>query len=544
MGNLVAGAKLTWGEYDGRFDLSDKQVDALVVHNTNLVPSIVGWLDSKFRLKPVADANWPMLGQHLIELLTISDHRAFSGISQQMVLSMGKEVQDSNPFLAASMAEAGLTNNDRFNTLLLALLKQQERNPFGLIPFATGFLNLGDHFSTLWALRLLILSQRIEEFDTQISRAIEALGKSFDLLCEHPDHVGFLLYDLSLLAREQDKPLVFRCLDRLLQPDVDWMNNVPDLRGGGFVAYDLLHVAGLRPEAMSRVESWLAAAFQLTDDPPTRLPEPFQRCQHPHPNREDVHADVWIQGWLRALIASTLYLKLRRPEYVLSSRLLAQSIVVSNERDELADFARLATPYLPAIQEMQSIHSVMKAFWTAPKGAPFDKSVFVMRSMRATTTMEAILQVICQELTARGLVGRYVGDQPVSYLTDLWANNQVYLRGCKYGIAVFERLPRDGVTPFGPNHNVLVEFGFMRGKGAQILMLYDESSMNAPVHGGIVPPEGIGLPPVIGATIYEAFSSEEPDLVRLRQAVTHWAEAVLADTTEKDDATNKEMNDG
>ncbi|MCP4140751.1 MAG: hypothetical protein GY755_10755 [Chloroflexi bacterium] len=63
--------------YKGEWALSEKQVDGLQAHHMNLTTQMLQWLDSKFRLRPRDNANWLMLGQHLIELLQLSDAPAF-----------------------------------------------------------------------------------------------------------------------------------------------------------------------------------------------------------------------------------------------------------------------------------------------------------------------------------------------------------------------------------------------------------------------------------------------------------------------------------
>jgi hypothetical protein len=538
MNTLTIETAPGWAGYQGGFDLSDQQVDKLLSHQTQLTHLALGWLDEKYRLLPSLDANWPMLGQHLIELLRQSDPTAFSSICQEMVYSMLHGEYPDNPFVVASMAEAGLTDNQLFDTVLKSLLQKQKNNPLGLIPFATGFLNLGDPFSTLWALRLLILSRRVKEYEGAICKAVAGLEKSFEMLAEHADHLGFLLYDLSLLGREEDKSLVDRCLEHLLQTDPGWSElPVKNLRTGGFVAYDLLSVSGIRPQAMKPAEAWLAAAFELTDAQPKGPPAPFVDTRMADAN-QPMPVDVWCQGWLRAMVAATLYLRIRRPEYTPVSRLLSQSVLTANQAHTLQGQFDSAGPFLPAIAEMESVKPALHKFW---KQGPFDKSVFIMRWMGnqqpggdTNMAIQAIMDAICGELKAAGLVGRYVGDH-ADYSPELYHNNEIYMRGCKYGIAVFERIPRGAgnVIPSGPNHNVLVEIGFMRGKGSRVLMLYDETTMNAGTQNGVQIPEGVGLPAILDGAIREPFhSATATGINQLGQAVREFAKWITENEQE------------
>lgn len=507
---------------DYAYTLSEGQVDALVKHHKNLFLIALQLLDEEFKFAPTPTANWTMLGQHLLELLQLGDATAFSDIINLMIEQMVPWV-GRDPFVAAALAETGNTDRPEFQQMLEQMISAVSKN--GLIHFHAGFIGLGDHFSTLWALRLIALAGKTTEYENLVINALDALEADLDyVLSRSPDFVGFLLYVTLMFPDLSKAELIARCIQTLKasqSSDGWWYANlnqpVQDLRSCGFVAYDLMHALEQDPSALQNVEVWLASAFALASAEPSELPEPFTWA------RSNLHPDVWLQGWLRALVAATVYLRIRRPDYSVVPTVASQYVNAVNRNRHAANLLQLLRPYLLPEDRINRYRSYLAKFH---EEAPFETSVFVMRRMADDSTMQSVLDAILVELEKQGLKGRYVGDHPSNYDSDVWENNVVYMQGCKYGIAIFERRQVAGVVPFGPNHNVLVELGFMRGKGSEVLILYDESSMNAPVVGATEPPEGIGLPTVIDGTIRKSFASDDGQLTALRQVVRDWTKGI------------------
>ncbi|MCP4140752.1 MAG: hypothetical protein GY755_10760 [Chloroflexi bacterium] len=388
----------------------------------------------------------------------------------------------TNPFLAASIAEAGMTEDKVFKNLILKEFLKQ--NAYGLFPFATGFLGLGDPFSTLWALRLVTLAGLTDEYPEKIEKAMQGLRQGLPDLEKTHDFLGFLLYVLVMLRREEDSDLITYCANKLIK-EQGWTDINQNLRQGGFVAYDLMFASELYPEGMPIAEQWLEKAFSLTEKEPTNIPESFINSQ------ENLHIDVWVQGYLRALVAASLYLRLRRPNYTPASAIIAKSVRIENQHDGLANFYLATKNYLPALQRLEKYKPLLNEFWDRGNDNKFwesdneaySKSVFISRWMgkigndenplEENPIAKNIVDAIFEELQNVGLIGRYAGDRNVPHSEHLWDNNEVYMRGCKYGIAIFEGMPEHNKVKCGTNHNVLVEAGFMWGKGADVLVLRD-----------------------------------------------------------------------
>jgi len=107
-------------------------------------------------------------------------------------------------------------------------------------------------------------------------------------------------------------------------------------------------------------------------------------------------------------------------------------------------------------------------------GADFEKSVFVMTKFPNTqnptpadTQLLAIIQEVRDAVLQCGYTARVASD--FRYHPILWDNVELYLLGCKRGIAVVE----DKYFP-ELNPNVAMEWGWMRGMGRDVLYLVED----------------------------------------------------------------------
>lgn len=512
--------------YTGEWLLSEKQVDSLEIHHSHLTLQMFQLLDSNFRVFPENNSNWLMLGQHFIELLQISDPNAFQTTCNSIVESMMEAVHATDPFVAASIAEAGLTKSKQFEENILAVFLKQ--NSFGLFPFATGFLNLGDPFSTLWALRLVALAGVQDDYKEKIEKAVSGLKQGLADLEKVADFSGFLLYVLIMLGRDNliDKELIESTIQHLLYKDQGWLEVNQNLRQGGFVAYDLMFASDINLECMRVAEGWLEKAFELQDQLPRGTPKPFTSSQKHHDY--DVPSDVWIQGYLRSLCASALYLRLRRPSYSSASFIVSNGVRVFNQFKELGNYYIKTKDYLPMIERIEELTPQLNEFWDNEPES-FSKSVFISRWMGSrgdgsepNPIALEIANAIKEELEAFGFKGRFAGDKVEPYSKHLWDNNEVYMRGCKYGIAIFEGMPGNVDVKCGTNHNVLVETGFMWGKGAEVLILRD-------------PHEYSVLPTDLQGILHRDFDQKELGLIKLREAVREWIKKIYEDSNKGGD---------
>jgi len=110
--------------------------------------------------------------------------------------------------------------------------------------------------------------------------------------------------------------------------------------------------------------------------------------------------------------------------------------------------------------------------------ATFEKSVFVMTKFPdpkkpkiVDAQLAAVIQAVRDAVESCGYVARLASDS--HYHNILWDNVELYLLGCKRGIAIVE----DKYLP-ELNPNVAMEWGWMRGMGRNVLYLVEKDFKN------------------------------------------------------------------
>lgn len=103
----------------------------------------------------------------------------------------------------------------------------------------------------------------------------------------------------------------------------------------------------------------------------------------------------------------------------------------------------------------------------------FERNVFVMMRFLETPQMREIHETIVTTLREHGMNAVRADDR--DYTGDLWSNIEVYLTGCKYGIAVFEDMEQRDYNP-----NVSLELGYMMARGKRTLLLKERRLPRVP----------------------------------------------------------------
>ena len=108
------------------------------------------------------------------------------------------------------------------------------------------------------------------------------------------------------------------------------------------------------------------------------------------------------------------------------------------------------------------------------KAASFEDSVFIITKFPNTKNpteldnqLGAVIQLVRDAVAGCKLVPRVASD--AQYHNALWDNVELYLLGCKRGIAIVE----DKYLP-ELNPNVAMEWGWMRGMGRNVLYLIEK----------------------------------------------------------------------
>ncbi len=130
----------------------------------------------------------------------------------------------------------------------------------------------------------------------------------------------------------------------------------------------------------------------------------------------------------------------------------------------LRDFIEFPPQHLRHWQLLAQFHGV----------AAFEKSVFVMtkfpdpkKPTPSDPQLEAVIHAVRDAVQSCGYVARIASDS--QYHQILWDNVELYLLGCRRGIAVVE----DKYLP-ELNPNVAMEWGWMRGMGRNVLYLVEK----------------------------------------------------------------------
>ena len=98
-----------------------------------------------------------------------------------------------------------------------------------------------------------------------------------------------------------------------------------------------------------------------------------------------------------------------------------------------------------------------------------DKNVFIMMRFFPSAQLDEVFASIKSALATLGFNAVKANDR--DYTTELWSNIQVYIHGCKYGIAVFE----DFTVNREFNPNVSLELGYMLGTRKRVLILKEQT---------------------------------------------------------------------
>lgn len=97
----------------------------------------------------------------------------------------------------------------------------------------------------------------------------------------------------------------------------------------------------------------------------------------------------------------------------------------------------------------------------------YDRNVFIMMRFSDSPQLTQIHQSIVAALAAHDMKAVRADDR--DYTGELWSNIEVYLTGCKYGIAVFEDVDQRDFNP-----NVSLELGYLMGRGKRTLLLKEK----------------------------------------------------------------------
>lgn len=437
------------------FNLTEGQLNILETYHRRLLRFLMYQLDDEFRLKPHEQANSAALGCSLIELLKVSDARPFEMITQGVLHSLLRNETHVNPYSARSMAMAGMTRNKLFEEVLNLMRSDTESD--GRISFGKEVLGEEGPDATGLALDILKRSGRDKDHSSLTEPALDYLSKNVDsLLQESPDTVA----NLVSVWQAYGSDLAKRGVENLVKRQGDngrWDDSPAGLAVDARVAGALIEAG--EGEA---TEKWLIQVFLLDHDGELpEFPPLIEEC------RAAVRPDLWIDAVIKSALAAALCLAEERPDNNPAAYLLALSVPQENILVRAEEIIKLASPYLPPLDDVKERGPQLEAFWTAD--GPFDRSAFIMCGSAPSDKQEALTKAAAETLHSLELKARYLAEGNVPYMSDPWDNAALYMTGCRFGIALLEG--RVEVPPA----ELLYQTGFMRGQGSPVLVLWDSS---------------------------------------------------------------------
>ncbi len=414
----------------------------------------------------------PVCTHHLVEWTVSCQMDPLAGIRYRALSWLAENnALPKDPFALDSFLVAGVEDQALGN---IAEQIAQGQLKSGLISFYTAYLHGGDHFSTLWGVKILMhFGDRYQE---AIVRALAKCVEDKDEFFIMPSHAGFLLL---LLDRVHDRfghfendlaPISRRILESQDATTGLWSD---DPFASAFVAYDLAALKCPHKEQLVAARQAISGLFSL-DTPPDSLPDPIRSYR-------DTAADgAFIEMLLRSFIASNMLLhvfEMSDPSEDLGHRLVGIAPSLFNAVDHLIDRTKKLEVELSKVRRIpEAYREEIKAFL---EDSPYECNVLVMitfgfKDQDMGDRYVQLMQIIRDVLASRGLTAFIVTDK--EWDETLWGNLQVYLSACCAGIAVFDNFLPERVH----NPNVAMEAGYLMAMGKPVAILKDKSLPRLP----------------------------------------------------------------
>lgn len=437
---------------------------------------------------------------HLCDLLIRLDgHRYRDYIDRMLHYYLNSNPSLHNPFMINSLVITGYANSEIVQASLKALLANG-RLPSGLFSMYTAYLGGGDHFSTLWAVKILALTNR-DIYHEEIHAALTRCCDDYEVFGNSTSHLGFLLFDICLSGQHTFDATANRIIDDLLkrQEQGMWGDSVITT---AYIVEDLLpHIE--REDVKSAVANAISVIFDLNGDKAVGLPPLLIREQ------KRCVESLFLQTLARSCVAAAAWLQsecgLDMGAECVKNVVGQYSYLYNTGLSLQGQLKKLADQVVVMEETFEHLNKHVEAF---VEKSPFEKSVFVMMRYRNEVRFKLVEQYLREQFLKNGLRVFLARDRQI--VDDLWDNICIYMRACKYGVAVFEQaLERD----FNPN--VSLELGFMLSRGRRVLLL-KEKSLNA-------------LPTDVVGKLYQEFDIGDPESIR------HIVDKWVADVVERQD---------
>jgi len=407
---------------------------------------------------------------HLVDLCHALDPLLTNDIAVSACDWFSKQGESlQNPFFVTTLAQANAFSKDDARMIVRDVIRARQR-PSGFIDIYAGFLDGGNIFSTLWAIKIINMLDRTSKSNKIIENAFDAIESHWDdvhrasfkgFYCELLDSTGL---------RDQRLKSYRSAMKEVLgeQEEVGSWDGEPL-----YTAYVTGNLAGLKdkptPKRVRAIENGLRFLFDLSSNPdgiPTTLSEAKGRYVE----------SAYLQACIRSVIAAVRYMK-RFAKQDISTKMAAS---IFGAYPNVYQVAQLLNRELKHMNEQYG--QIRSRFVHLEKSAEiiladshYDKNVFVMMPFRAEydERYETVEKVIRSVLAKAGFRAWLAKDKAVA--PQLWDNVASYMLSCKYGIAVFTRVEKEKSIEEEFNPNVSLELGFCLSRGKEVLILKDSA---------------------------------------------------------------------
>ena len=413
---------------------------------------------------------------HLVDLFQTLDKNLFSNNIQRACQWFANEHSDiSDPFFLTTLAQSDYFTGDNKKKVIEAILRHRRKS--GLIEIFAGFLDGGSLFSTLWAIKILLLLQDTQEYQDIILKGLKAVRERWDDL-HRSSFKGYYL-ELALLS---DIPQLVDecnsiCNEIIYQQKEDGLWDQSVLYSS-YIINNLLFCATREINADKAIEAsdrCLNSLFDLQNEVkgmPSLLKE----------TAESRVESAYLQTIIRSVISGIQRLRIAGDDIAseIAVRLLGTWPALYHTTGSLdARLKRMQQQYGDIEKQFQQQREAAKALLET---SPYERNVFVMMPFRQDEdeVYEQIENIIRKELRKKGFCAWLASDRELD--TTLWGNITSFMTGCKYGIAIFTRkdnIVKGTIEPeFNPN--VSLELGFMASRAKRVLLLKDSALINLP----------------------------------------------------------------
>ena len=413
---------------------------------------------------------------HLIELLAQLNPHIFAHFCEALFqwLSNPENGLADHPFTLDSLTYFCRPSESLDNLFRQKLIKHQIRD--GAIPIYTSLHKGGDFFSTLWATKILLNYNR-DTFKNEIELALSYLIERKDFAARSTSQAGFLLFLLLKYGGSSFENEISDLLGLILPlaEAVDFSGGPVDIINNLYLLEDLVEYLHWKsdPEIMKLVELKLIDFFQLQET--VMQPAVFEKWAGFRPQ------SPIFQMAIKAAVVAVKYLNIHVNHNL---ALDLNSYLYCDYRETRYKFNRseqeleqYRQQYDGIKKEFQYYESTLEEMWRKSE-SDYSTSIFLMMPFKKDPKLDKLTAVIKKTCLKFGFKVFRV-DDPFRNLKDqLWDNIVCNMLACKYGIAVYtsKKKPRsrEDQLLFSDNPNVALEFGFMKSRGKQILVLKDK----------------------------------------------------------------------